>query len=200
LNQQLKQRIIGAIVLISLAIIFIPALLDGSHKNVSPLKERQTPQKPNFYFEEIKLPASVEPGAAPSRIVDSSKDIAPPKQATKPAKSTAKKVAKVKSDKVSPKIEKPPVTSAKSDVTSPAPSVWVVQIVSLTNSKRALELRDKLKKQTFPAFVEELTKDGKKFYRVRVGPELTRGEAEVLQQKIKKKMKLDGRVMRYQPL
>lgn len=200
MNQQLKQRVIGAIVLISLAIIFIPALLDGSHKNVLPLKERQTPQKPNFYFEEIKLPASVDPGMTPSRIVDSHKDILPSKPAKESGKSAAKKVDKPTVDRVRPKVEKSAETQAKDDAANIATSTWVVQIVSLNNSKRALELRDKLKKQAFPAFVEEISKDGKKFYRVRVGPELKRGEAEALQQKIKKKMKLDGKIMRYQPL
>lgn len=198
MNQQLKQRIIGAIVLISLAIIFIPALLDGSNRNVSPLMERQTPQKPSFYFEEIKLPASVDPGAAPSRIVDSDKDILPSKQPKKPAKSVVSKSDMA--DKPSPKITGSTVTTTKSGTIKSSPSAWIVQIVSLTNSRRALELRDKLKKLAFPAFVEEITKDGKKFYRVRIGPELKRNEAEALQQKIKKKMKLEGKVMRYHPL
>lgn len=205
MNQQLKQRIIGAIVLISLAIIFIPALLDGRPKNVSPLQERQTPQKPNFYFEEIKLPASVDPGAVPSRIVDGPRDISSAKQPIKPGKNTIKKAPKaivdeVKVEQLSPKSGKSTETSKKADAKSSAPSAWVVQIVSLRNSGRALALREKLKKRAFPAFVEEITKGGKKFYRVRVGPELKRGEAEALQQKIKKQMKLDGKVMRYQPL
>ncbi len=192
MNQPLKQRIIGAIVLISLAIIFIPALLDGSHKNVSPLKEHRVPQKPNFYFEEIKLPASVDSGKAPSHIIDNGKELSPSQN--------SKKIIAEKTAEVSQNVEKADLPPAKKEPSSTAPFAWVVQIVSLTNATRALELRDKLKKQAFSAFVEETTKDGRKFYRVRVGPELKQEEAEKLQQKIKKKMKLEGRVMRYRPL
>ena len=195
MNQQLKQRIIGAIVLISLAIIFIPALLDGSHKNVSPLKERHTPQKPNFYFEEIKLPASVDAGKSPSRIIDSDEDLLSKNRKENSKKSGAKKMTTVASKPV-----KDVAKVVKSDANNRAPFAWTVQVASLTNSKRALKLRDRLKQQDFSAFVEEITKEGKKFYRVRVGPELKRKEAEALQQNIKKKMKLDGKVMRYRPL
>lgn len=195
MNQQLKQRIIGAIVLISLAIIFIPALLDGSHTNVSPLQERQAPQKPNFYFEEIKLPKSVDAGKAPSRVIKDKKDVS----TTKPVAVKPKVVVK-QSEPVSQKIERKVSKKPDSTTKKPAPSAWVVQIASLTNSKRALELKGKLKKRGFSAFVEEITRDGKRFYRVRVGPELKQAEAVQLQRKITKKMKLDGKVMRYQPL
>ncbi|MCW8825267.1 MAG: SPOR domain-containing protein [Gammaproteobacteria bacterium] len=190
MNQQLKQRVIGAIVLISAAVIFIPALLDGSHKNVSPLQERQTPQKPNFYFEDIKLPKSVDAVKTPSRIIEDKRDVSKLKPLVKPS------VESKANDETPKSIIRPDKVSVNPN----SPSAWVVQIASLTNSERALELRDKLKKLGFSAFVEEIPKDGKKFYRVRVGPELKQAEAEALQQRIKKKMKLEGNVLRYHPL
>jgi len=191
LNQQLKQRIVGAIVLISVAVIFVPALLDGSHKNVSPLIEREIPQKPNFYFEEIKLPATVDTGKPPSRIIESKKDVTS-RPAVKP---------KTVSNKQAKGTTKSPTPSQKSakGTTEPA-TAWVVQIASLTNSKRAIELKEKLKKAGFVAFVEEIVSEGQKFYRVRVGPELKQEEAQSLLHRIKQKMKLDGRVLSYHPL
>ncbi|NOR52400.1 MAG: hypothetical protein GQ470_07260 [Gammaproteobacteria bacterium] len=193
MNQKLKQRIIGAIVLISLAVIFIPFLLDGSHENIVPLREHQTPNRPNFYFEEIKLPPPVDAGRVPSRIINSSTDVSSPKQLEKQKKNSEPPVARAASKK--PKIK---TTAPTGNVD--APSAWVVQIVSLTNAKRALELTARLKKLGFFAFLEEIQKDGKTYYRVRVGPELEQAEAEAIRQKIDKKMNLDGKVMQFKPL
>ena len=193
MNQQLKQRITGAIVLISLAVIFVPLLLDGSHKNVVPLREHQTPHKPNFYFEEIKLPPPVDAGRAPSRIINSSTDISSSKRPEKQKKNSVPPVSKS-----APKTLKRTTTEPNGDLDGP--SAWVVQIVSLTNGKRALELTERLKKLGFSAFVEEIQKDGKTYYRVRVGPELKQDEAEAIRQKINKKMDLDGKVMQFKPL
>jgi DedD protein len=191
LNQQLKQRVVGAIVLISVAVIFVPALLDGSHKNVSPLIEREIPQKPNFYFEDIKLPASVDAGEPPTRIIEDKQDLVetPP---VKPSSSASREERRVEQTAE-------PSSKSSSEVVEP-PAAWVVQIASLTNSKRAFELKEQLNKAGFVAFVEETVSDGKKFYRVRVGPELKQEEAQSLQQSIKQKIKLDSSVMRYHPL
>ncbi|MDH3355554.1 MAG: SPOR domain-containing protein [Chromatiales bacterium] len=196
MNQQLKQRIVGAIVLISVAVIFVPALLDGSKKNVSPLIERKIPQKPNFYFEEIKLPKSIDAGKPPSRIIESKQDVTPP--SVKQSVSAAPKTSVVQKT-----AESSPATSAKSKnpkIVINSPSAWVVQVASLTNSKRALELKGRLKKAGFVAFVEEISNGGKRFYRVRVGPELKQEEAKSLQKRIKQKIKMDSSVMRYHPL
>ena len=54
-----------------------------------------------------------------------------------------------------------------------------------------------LRKEGFPAFVEPISKKGKTTYRVRVGPEILRADADALLKKIKAKMKLDGIVLSY---
>ena len=76
-------------------------------------------------------------------------------------------------------------------------SAWIVQLGSFTDEDNAQSLNEKLRKAGYPAFVEPLKKNGKISYRVRVGPEIKRSEADLLLKNMKDKMKLDGIVVSY---
>ncbi len=76
-------------------------------------------------------------------------------------------------------------------------SAWIVQLGSFTDEGNAQSLNEKLRKAGYPAFVEPLKKNGKISYRVRVGPEIKRSEADLLLKNMKDKMKLDGIVVSY---
>ena len=109
-----------------------------------------------------------------------------------------------------PATEKPPVAkntepAAKVDdkpavaetAKKPIVSGWAVQLGSFSVQKNALKLRDSLRKKGYASFVEELTKNGKTSYRVRVGPELTRELADELKKKLKTETKIDGFVVMF---
>ena len=95
------------------------------------------------------------------------------------------------------------MTNPASKVASvPAPSAsmvtaWVVQVGSFSNRNSAIQLRDKLRKQGFAAFVESFDAGGKPSHRVRVGPETARSRSEKTLVELNKKMKLDGIVVTY---
>jgi len=55
----------------------------------------------------------------------------------------------------------------------------------------------KLRKAGYPAFVEPLNKNGQTSYRVRVGPEIKRSEAELLLKKLKDNMEMEGILVSY---
>jgi DedD protein len=74
---------------------------------------------------------------------------------------------------------------------------WVVQVASLSKESGARDLRDRLRKQGFSAYVDRFDDKGKVYYRVRVGPKLTRAGAEAQQAKILKVAKLKGIVVPY---
>lgn len=57
LNEQIKKRVVGAAVLLSLAVIFIPMLLDGDGPVEGDGKEREVvPQQPEIRFEPVDIP------------------------------------------------------------------------------------------------------------------------------------------------
>jgi DedD protein len=67
----LQQRIVGAIVLVTLGVIFIPALLDGSGYRARQAQEIEVREKPTFNVE-----AREQPQAVPTPVEQNRQDLA----------------------------------------------------------------------------------------------------------------------------
>lgn len=177
----MKRRLVGAVVLVSLTVIFLPMLLEDpkdyrvslGHSNVPPLPSEKPP------FKSLALPASDdEPLIPPLPPHTENQAAAPPIAARTPP---------------SPRpIPSPPLPSPEADI-----SAWVVQIASLGSREKAKQLVDEIRNQGFSAFLEPVQAEGRELLRVRVGPELDRARAERMVIDIEKKINLKGQVMRY---
>lgn len=221
----LKQRLLGAAVIVALAVIIIPFLLDGSGTEpVSevplPPESRTDQQGPLVTDERVPQPAQ----APQTEVVDQYSPPAPsaPEAAspepTLPAEPTpsepqAGMPAPAPAPAPKPAPAPQPATAAPSGEASPAPQpapeansasteaglhAWVVQVGSFSEQDKATALRDRLRKQQYKAFVERFkTSAGKSMYRVRVGPVPERAEAESLQQKLQAQEKLKGFVTQH---
>ena len=193
MNDQLKQRLVGAIVLVSLAVIFIPMILPGGGLG-GAMKGRKVPPEPDYRFPPPK-PTPKAPSVAAPVVVpmgdSETKSSTPEKKADK---SVSQKTTSNKT-----KNEKPVASTAdkKVEVKPGQVTAWIVQVGSFTSASNAKALRDKLRKMGYASFVEAVkVKEGMN-YRVRVGPELTRTLADKLQKKLEEKAKLKGVVQSY---
>jgi DedD protein len=187
LNEKLKQRLVGAVVLVSLAIIFIPMMLDGGERSSMPIFGSNIPTKPDIQFEPLEIPLQpVAPIAEERPVLIDKPEPAPTKPAPAPTK--PKPLSKQES---APTAKPAPAKPA----TDTAPDAWVVQVGSFSQSSNALALRDKLRAKGFTAFVEKLKSDSGTVYRVRIGPELKREKAEELRKRLKSKLRMKGIVM-----
>jgi DedD protein len=201
-NGQLKQRIVGAIVLVALGVIFIPMILNHDESNIGisgtniPEKPKELQQLANQATPALP-PAPAQP-AETRQLVD--KDTPPLPPATAP-------LAQEPSTPVKPETV-PETTTKKNSAPSDSPNGshldaakargWVVQIASFTDRNKALQLRDRLRKAKYTCFVESITAKHGTLYRVRVGPIIKREDADKLQAKIVKQQKLkDALVMAY---
>jgi len=95
------------------------------------------------------------------------------------------------------KIGKPSIESldenARLLVESQLDTGWIIQIGIFSSKENSIKLRDKIRDKGFVAFVDEIdTSKNQKLYRVRVGPNATRDEAEAIKVSIKSKMNLKG--------
>ena len=72
-----------------------------------------------------------------------------------------------------------------------------MQLGAFDSQEKADQLMRRLKQAGFRAFMEPVTGNKQTAYRVRVGPELLRSEADKLRRDIKAAMKLDGIVLDY---
>jgi len=175
MDSLLKQRLVGAIVLVALGVIFIPMLLEGPNQTLvpkmdeMPVPETLAPELPLERFPPVSEPRQAERAvvtdATGSKITE--EDRTP--EALQPAKTeAAPKPAAV----VPPKPVIAPVKSPAAEVpaTKAMKDSWIVQVVSLSSKSNALALRDKLRKGGFATQVEQVRVDGKTHYRVRADP------------------------------
>ena len=212
MQRRLKERLIGAAVLVMLAVIFIPMILDDTTHTESTITKTNIPPKPETEFssrivplEDNKEPesnaaAEVQETTAPAATHTESTAVetAPPE--TSPVAETSDQEAVATSNAnqatAATTAEKPDIkpASGKSDIGLTA---WVVQLGSFSSEKNANNLNDDLHKAGFSSFVEPIKQGGSVVYRVRVGPELQRSDAQKLKDRLRKKMKLDGMILAY---
>lgn len=185
-ENKLKQRIVGAIVLVALAVIFIPMLLSGDKEQGMPIFGTNIPPKPETVSRvktlEIESPQQppVEEKVIRAPVDEHNLKSARPETENKTAAQKPETASK----------EQQAVTSKPTDS-----KAWAVQVGSFSNPDNALGLRDKLRKQGYPAFVEQVKTSKGEVYRVRVGPEVRRNKAEALHKELQDKLKLDGLVV-----
>lgn len=221
-KNQLKHRLIGALVLVSLAAILIPLFLPDNEKEQGPASLAAIPPVPSVPDQGAVAQAFPAPGDADGSAPDESApamdvtsdtvvdSATPTPSPAEPKPSITSIPASESSEPVEPKPAKPKAVAPKTVESKPvakahpsaspatAPTAWVVQLGSFSSEKNALALRDRLRAKGYAAFVERITEGEGMAIRVRIGPELLRSNAEALQQKLEQDMKLKGIVMRHQ--
>ncbi|WP_456404246.1 SPOR domain-containing protein [Thiolapillus sp.] len=212
MDEQLKRRLIGASVLVALAIIFLPMLL--SHKPVARHSGKMAaiPVEPERNFDpsllqdapppnkQVPAPATkpVIPKPAPQAESKPSKpaQVVETKPDSKPPVIQKKTTTPEPERQVENRVEKKPV--APKSVSPSSPSAWVVQVASFSSRASADKLVKKLRKAGLDTMnPSAVTVNGKKYYRVRVGPELDKQRAQKLLPRINRISGTKGRVVRY---
>jgi len=189
-NIQLKQRLVGAVVLVALAVIFIPMLLSGRGDLGGSIEGSNIPPEPDFRFPPVPTAPKAPPvAAAPVVPLGDDDEVVLPVAPDKPA--PAKNIVKTPAKPV------PSIAEKTTPVESGQLSGWVVQVGSFSARNNAQALRDKLRKQGHASFVESIKGESGRVYRVRVGPELSKAAADKLRQRLAKESGLKGLVQAY---
>ena len=204
LDKVFKQRMVGALVLVALAVIFLPMLFSRQDEQRQIQVDAPTaPEMP------VMAPVQLEPVAVPE----------PQVIAEEPAPTVQDVVAApvAAPAPVAPVVAKPPVVAPKPPAVTPAQTVaqapskldttqkrvdpdglpisWSVQLVSLSNRASADNLQKTLRNQGYNAYV----RSSGGMNRVFVGPLLERAEADRLRDLLGKQQNLKGFVVRFQP-
>ncbi len=220
MDQQLKQRLVGVTVIFSLAVIFLPMLLDGSGDRPKHLEiSIPTPPKiPSYVTVEdkvIELTRKVEKlPQLEALIVD---EIADQPVVQKSTSKTEKLVVAKQNNKseaeaavikstvaqakpIPPVKTKVPVEVSKKPVKKQTGGTsWVIQVGSFSDKAKAYKLRDKLRKSGLASvFIEKFKHNGVLNYRVRMGPFISRNKARVIGNKVRAKYNIKGLVMHYE--
>ena len=195
MEQNIKNRLVGIIVIFALAVIFLPMILDGSGMRKEKF-EIVIPPPPvidsNAQFDtkiiELNARAEAIPELEPRFVDEVSSE-----NRVKRTPVTQEVPEKQKSEP-----ESAPATAAVEPAKVGGTS-WVLQVGSFQDRNKALVQRDRLRKSNISAvFIEQFNVNNKPSYRVRLGPFINREQTRVAQNKIKAKHDIDGIIMKYE--
>lgn len=193
LDKGLKQRMVGALVLVALAVIFLPMLLSREDEMRRVVVDAPNMPQAPVVPEIVVQPAEViEPEAFPQEPVPEPEA---PLVAEMPAQPAEQKPAPAAQPaKPEPAATAPAKPASRLDANS-LPVSWSVQLASLSSRAGAENLQKTLRSQGYNAYIR--TFDG--MNRVFVGPLIERAEAERLRDQLNRQHKLNGFVVRFQP-
>lgn len=215
MEESLKARLIGAVVLVALAVLLIPELLSG-RKTAEPVAEEGAGPRGtrSFTIELGPAPgqaargptsstATAPPGGAESGAVPvpATVDVGaeqPAEPVAEPADSSKREAAAAPAParvaQAPPAIPPPgdaqPAAPARAEPKPPpAPSAsaggWAVQVGAFGSADTARKLSQDLSSAGYRAFVSPVNRGGRTLYRVRVGPVGDRAGAEQLVPRLK---------------
>lgn len=172
IDSGLKQRLVGAAVVIALAVLFLPAILDGRKAQ---------------YFDAALIPDT----PSDAKLQKLAQQLAKNKRTVKTLKpntqSSHSNTNKTQSQQVKDHSE--------------LKNAFIIQVASFSDKSNAVKLVETLKKSGFNAFVgrEKVKRNGKLLSKVFIGPVIKRSEAEKIMQTIKKTNKLNASIVVYDP-
>ena len=194
MDEQLKRRLIGASVLVALAVIFVPMLLEHDTTGSRTGRMPEIPPEPERRFDPALVAETPSSPAAPAAATSPAEAAAGTPEPSPPvAPGHAKKPKPAKA------AHEPSRPEKKKRAREPQPPTgWVVQAASLRSREAAMKLVRRLRRAGLETLDPRPVKvKGQRFYRVLVGPELSRRNAERHLKLIQKITGNRGHVMRY---
>jgi DedD protein len=185
---RVRERLIGALVLVAIVVLVVPAILQGrdpepapvpgqppTRQVVVPIGGETPPPMEQVLVPEPALPEPESTSKPVAPVAEPRPDERPPPPAKTPPPPEPRSAA----------VEKPavakPVPAASDSATA-----WAVQLGAFSNRAKAEQLVAELQKRRYAAFMLEYRASGKVLYRVRVGPEQDRARAEEIAARLTK--------------
>ena len=182
MERALKERIIGAAVLVLVVVLVVPVFLDGTPGGDEIVSERvplpgQAEQKSQTVVLERdrKDPVPVATGSAPAQ-----------EQKREPSPKPLVKQAEPETVKPDPEPEQAKPVAEKSAANTSSTGMWAVQLGSFNDQENAERLAADLRKQGFAAFLSQLSTSSGQLHRVRIGPQKDRESSEAMAERLQK--------------
>ncbi|GAB5450011.1 MAG: SPOR domain-containing protein [Halioglobus sp.] len=212
MNEVLKQRLVGALILVALGVIFWPIVF-VQPDSTDLVPQRSIPPQPGVSTEPVASPDRVGLRGSPERyaaieaVTDgasgddpetddeaSSQPAAPepvaqpepPPAATKPARTVAAAARQSSPEPVALDADGVPVA-------------WMLQVVSVSSEEKAESLRQRLLEMDKKAYIASVNANGKKLYRVYIGPKFEKAKLEAMRAQIDAEFGVQSMVRRYVP-
>lgn len=182
LKKRARRRLVGAIALVLVVVIFLPMVLDNEPKPVSENIAINIPPPPD---------ATELPGEAEDPLTESPDEVSSEPLRFRPVEQSPDAERPVETDPTpaasapepKPAAESKPAATQSSSASSRAG--FVVQLGAFSDAGNADRLAKTVRENGFDVYTEVVTTSGGKRTRVRVGPYPTRAEAEQARDRLK---------------
>jgi DedD protein len=202
LNDLLKQRLVGALILVALGVIFWPIIfIEPISQPVS--QASQLPPRPLQPQVQDVVPAPPPglplPEEQPDWLDSDPVDVSLP-SATEAAlqadEATRRNEAPSEPTRPVPRDSAPETPRLDEQG---LPIAWVLQVATVSAQASAEGLRDRLSAQGHKAYMRPLSRDGKTLYRVYIGPQFERAQLATAKRAIDAEFGVNAIISRYQP-
>lgn len=204
----LKQRLVGALILLALGIVFWPIIFVAPEE--ARLREGvMAPPPPSVSREPLPAPSDAGLRGSPPReappdqpdvtLADGKQPVARARAGGAAAKAAAEPapVPQPSADAPYPTRDKAPEVAAFDD--DGLPVAWVLQVATVSSLEKARKLRDELIDNAEKAFYEPLRRDNGTLYRVYVGPKFERAQLAPIKARVDARYGVKSLVSRYVP-
>ena len=208
MDRSLKERIVGATVLVVIAVLVVPVFLDGPSdepgvvtETVSlPGQAQQDSKRQTIVLERDREQPVPQPGAShrqeraplPAARSESVKQEPPVSAAGDEARKPEPRQSEPSPEQQPPakqvqraeKKETPAPEEAEVGATASATGMWAVQLGSFSNQQNAERLAAELRGKGYAAFLSRVQTSSEVLHRVRVGPQQNRDSADQVAAKL----------------
>lgn len=212
-----QNRLVGAVVLVAVGVIFLPALLDGDKKynedqfasiplvpkpgdeqeieSIAPIEQTSVPSTPSEGASEGMLSEAVtgveQPTVTtpePPAVVPVTPPVQPPQQPTPTPEPPAV---------VTPPVQ-PPAPLVQ-ETKPPKGEAWVVQLGALKNAAKVEEIIAKMHFSGYPVYTVPARPVAGQVTRIYIGPSASKSELQAILPHLKELTGLQGEVRAYKP-
>lgn len=217
MNDVLKQRLVGALILVALGVVFWPIIFVEPEQQGS-LADARIPPRPSVARTSIEPPDLA--GLRPSKALKKAEEVLPEAPLDTPVLGTRAKPKGEVGANDQPKPQSTPIAElpskapsnvpiqGKTRLTAPVkpsidadgiPVAWILRVASVSSGTKADSLRRQLLKMGHKAYRQKVKSGGKTLYRVYVGPKVERVQLEKIQTQINREFGVTTMITRYYP-
>ncbi|WP_239739089.1 cell division protein DedD [Proteus penneri] len=211
-----QNRLVGAVVLVAVGVIFLPALLDGDKKynedqfasiplvpkpgdeqeieSIAPIEQTSVPSTPSEGASEGMLSEAVTGVEQPTVTTPESPAVVPVTPVEPPQQPTPTPEP--------PTVVTPPVqppTPPVQETKPPKGEAWVVQLGALKNAAKVEEIIAKMHFSGYPVYTIPARPVAGQVTRIYIGPSASKSELQAILPHLKELTGLQGEVRAYKP-
>lgn len=214
MDDGLKQRLVGAIVLVAIAVLFLPSLFERDSRLTVDLSS-EIPREPPvttrmLEVQEPERPKDIPPAKplAENYPHQEAPDASAEPDGSEQAQALETADTEVETQQNSESSESPPEPDPQQEqsaTTAPelnaegVPNAWSLQVGSFGSGERALALQQRLQDAGYKSYIREGIGTQGIVYRVFVGPKINKATAQAEKQTIDEQFNTSALIVEFKP-